>query len=270
MNLLIANQTAYAYTGGVAAVATDADSARPAVVFIHGAGQDHSGWTLQSRWFAHHGFRVLVPDLPGHGRSAGTPLASIEEAADWIVALLDAANIQRAALVGHSMGSLIALDVAARAAPSRVSHLALLGCSVPMPVADGLLAAARDDEATAWQMINDWSHSPRGLLGGNTVPGVWLLGSNRQLMARQRPGVLLAGLDACRRYAPDAAALAQIDAAIHIVAGSADRMTPLRATLALQSLLPTAGLSTIAGAGHSLMAEAPDAVLDSLRGFLLP
>jgi pimeloyl-ACP methyl ester carboxylesterase len=276
MEILVSGHTAYCYTGGKTFAAADQ---RPVVVFIHGAGQDHSCWNLQSRWFAHHGFRVLAPDLPGHGRSAGAPPASVEAAADWIVALLDAAGVDRAALAGHSLGALIATDVAARAAPARVSRLALLGCSLPMPVSDGLIAAARDDEPAAWGMINDWSHSPHGQIGGNTVPGVWMMGANRQLMARQKPGTLLAGLDACRRYLPqngsdaDAAALAarvsSIVAPVQLIAGNADRMTPLRAARELGARLPAAKLAAIAGAGHSLMAEQPDAVLDALRGFLV-
>ena len=106
---------AYAYTGGKAF-----DAALPCVVFVHGALNDHSVWTLLARWFAHHGHGVLAVDLPGHGRSGGAPLASVEALADWLLALLDAAGVRRAAFVGHSMGSLIALEAAARA-PQRVT-----------------------------------------------------------------------------------------------------------------------------------------------------
>src|SRR3954462_8286036 len=86
------------------------DPLQPSIVLLHGAGFDHSAWALQSRWFAHHGFGVLAPDLPGHGRSTGAPLASIAAMADWTAALLDAAGAGKARLVGHSMGSLIALE----------------------------------------------------------------------------------------------------------------------------------------------------------------
>ncbi|MBK5913570.1 alpha/beta fold hydrolase [Rhodocyclus purpureus] len=269
MELVVGAERAYCYTGGKPFPLPAAASPLPVVVFIHGAGQDHSCWTLQSRWFAHHGFAVLAPDLPGHGRSGGPPPQSVEAAADWIVALLDAAGVARATLVGHSMGSLIALEVAARAAPARVTRLALLGSSLPMPVSDGLIAAARDDEATAWQLINDWSHSPRAHLGGNAQPGVWMMGVNRQLMARQRRGVLLAGLDACRRYRPEPERFAAIECPLRVIAGSADKMTPARAARELAARWPQAQLTTIAGAGHSLMAEQPDAVLDTLRAFVV-
>src|ERR1700724_2509761 len=50
------------------------DTSQPTIVLLHGAGFDHTIWALHSRWFAHHGFGVLAPDLPGHGRSSGTAL----------------------------------------------------------------------------------------------------------------------------------------------------------------------------------------------------
>jgi len=266
MELEVQGQPAYAYTGGKS-FANAYRGDEPVVVFIHGAQQDHSCWTLQSRWFAHHGQRVLAPDLPGHGRSAGDPLPSIEALADWIVALLDAAGVARARLVGHSMGSLIALAVASRH-PQRVEQLALIGCAVPMPVSDVLLDAAQHDEARAARLINDWSHSPRGLIGGNTVPGLWLLGMNQQLMARQKAGVFHADLNACNQYAPSPESLRAIASPVLIVAGGSDRMTPPKAARQLAEQLGNVRQVTLDGAGHALMAEQPGAVLDALRDFM--
>ena len=121
MRLTVHGQEAYAYTGG-----KPFNPALPCVVFIHGAVNDHSVWTLLARWFAHHGRSVLAVDLPGHKRSAGPALKTVEAMADWLLALLDAAGVQRAALAGHSMGSLVVLEAAAKA-PDRVTHLAMLG-----------------------------------------------------------------------------------------------------------------------------------------------
>jgi pimeloyl-ACP methyl ester carboxylesterase len=104
MQLTIDGKDTFVATGG-----REFDKSQPVVVLLHGAGFDHSTWALHSRWFAHHGFGVLAPDLPGHGRSSGAPLSTIAEMADWTAALLDAAGAAKAKLVGHSMGSLIAL-----------------------------------------------------------------------------------------------------------------------------------------------------------------
>lgn len=261
---LVSGFRTYVYTGG-----KRLDCALPAVVFLHGAQQDHSCWTLQSRWFAYHGYAVLAPDLPGHGRSGGTPLASVEAIADWTIGLLDACGIGQAILVGHSMGSLAALDAAARHA-ERVSALVLIGTSVPMAVSEALLAAAAEDESRAMAMINGWSHSPRGLIGGNAVPGLWMPGVNQRLMERQSPGVIGNDLAACHGYAGGTAAAAAVSARrcpTLIVAGTRDLMTPARNTLRLTEMLPRAKRVNLTGAGHAMMAEQPDALLDALIEF---
>ncbi|CAG0963059.1 Tropinesterase [Rhodocyclaceae bacterium] len=265
MELNLSGHPCYVYTGG-----KTPDPALPAVLFIHGAQQDHSCWGLQSRWFAHHGHAVLAPDLPGHGRSAGEALASVEAIADWIAALVAAAGFARATLVGHSMGSLVALETAARH-PGQVAGIVLIGSSVPMPVSDALLGAARHDEPKAMGMINTWSHSQRGLMGGNTAPGMWMYGMNLRLMERQDPGTLHNDLAACHNYAHGEAAAAAVAAACCpalIVAGSRDLMTPARNTRALAEMLPHARVVHLPAAGHAMMAEQPDALLDALIGFI--
>src|SRR5271154_5225796 len=140
MQLSVNGVDTFVATGG-----RDFDAREPAVVLIHGAGFDHSAWALHSRWFAHHGYSVLAPDLPGHGRSSGKPLPTIADMADWTAALLDAAGASKARLVGHSMGSLIALETAARH-PDGVSGLSLIGTAATMTVGADLLRAAEDNE----------------------------------------------------------------------------------------------------------------------------
>ena len=116
----------YAYTGS-----RPLDAGKPAIVFVHGAANDHSVWALQSRYFAHHGFSVLAVDLPGHGRSGGAALTTIEAIGEWIPQVLDATGVTQAAVVGHSLGSLATLACAARHS-DRVTKVALLGPAVPM------------------------------------------------------------------------------------------------------------------------------------------
>ncbi|MFA6314458.1 MAG: alpha/beta hydrolase [Sterolibacterium sp.] len=267
MELRVNGYSSYAYTGGKS-LKPALDANLPAVIFIHGAELDHSCWGLQSRWFAHHGFATLAVDLPGHGRSAGAPLVSIEAMAGWVIALLDAAGIARAALVGHSMGSLTALEAAA-GFPERVSRIALLGNATPMPVSKSLLDAARDDTSRAEAMINVWSHSPHGHIGGNTAPGMWMYGASRRLMARAERGLLLNDLSACNNYAQGLERAAQVRCPALLLSGSHDQMTSLKAARNLAKALPDARLQVLAGAGHAMMAEQPDAVLDALRAFMV-
>ena len=152
MQIQLKDHALYAYTGG-----KDFDPAKPTVVFIHGVLNDHSVWILQSRYLAHHGWNVLAIDLPGHCRSGGEPPASVEDASTTVLALLDAMGVRQAALVGHSFGSLIALETAARA-PDRVSHLVLVGTAFPMRVSPALLEASVSAPMKAIDMVNTFSH----------------------------------------------------------------------------------------------------------------
>jgi pimeloyl-ACP methyl ester carboxylesterase len=261
MQLDVQGRSAYVYTAG-----HTIDPALPAIVFIHGGEQDHSTWALQSRYFAYHCRNVLVPDLPGHGRSQGPALGSIAALADWVTCLLDATGIDKTGIAGHSMGSLIALEFTARQ-PSRITRLALLGIAAPMPVAAPLLDAARMNDHAALDMINVWSHSNRAQLGGNTAPGMWMLGMNMRLMERQARDVLYTDFNACNDYAHGADAATHVKCPVLIIAGNRDQMTPLRAMQELMQHMPHAQTVALESAGHALMAEQPDAVLDTLIRF---
>ncbi len=262
MQLTVNDQTVYAYTGG-----RPFDTALPTVVFLHGAEHDHCVWILQSRYLAHHGFGVLAFDLPGHGRSGGDPLPSVEALADWVKAALDAAGVAKAALVGHSMGSLIAIECAARY-PDQVSKIVLIGTAFPMKVSDELLTATRDDEPAAQDMVNIWSHSAYAHYPSNPGPGFWVIGENLRLMQRQKPGVMHVDFAACNAYQNGAVASAQVRCPALLILGKRDIMTPPRAAKEIVQALPDKRIVEIAGSGHALMAEKPDEVLDALKAFV--
>lgn len=264
MKPVVQGQEAFCYTGGKAF-----DATRPAMVFIHGAQNDHSVWGLQSRYFAHHGFAVLAPDLPGHGRSGGPALKSVEALRDWILALLDAAGVQQAMLVGHSMGALVALDAAGHA-PQRVSRLAMLGVGFPMKVSPVLLDAARDEPQRAITMVNIWSHSTLAPKPSAPGPGFWVQGMSERLMQRVAAGseeaVFHVDLNACNSYAGGEAAAEKVKCPALFVLGAQDSMTPVKSAGKLRGLLPAAEVR-ILDSGHQMMAEAPDEVLEALRTF---
>ena len=262
MYLNVGGHRTYAYTAG-----RPLDAGKPAVVFVHGAANDHSVWALQSRYFAYHGWNALAIDLPGHGKSEGAALTTVERLADWLVQCLDAAGIEKAALVGHSMGSLIVLRTAA-AHPPRVARLALVGTAVPMPVSEPLLATSKANDHVAYEMINVFAHSSGAQIGGNRVPGLWMLGSNMRLMERSGPGVLHADFTACNSYAAGLEDAAKVACPTLLVLGKRDLMTPLKAAKDIASKLKDAQSVVLEGAGHALMAEKPDAVLDALIDFL--
>ena len=262
MRVSVRGEEIYVYTGARAL-----DRSLPSVLFVHGAANDHSVWALQSRYFAHHGRNVLAVDLPGHGRSSGSPLSSIEAIAAWIPALLDAVDVRKATIVGHSMGALVTLE-AASACTERVTRIALLGPSVPMPVAETLLEAARADDHLAYELVVSWSHSVGKQLGGNPFPGMWMTGGAMRLMERSAPGALHTDLVACNQYVGGLAAAARVRCPVLLMVGLQDRMAPPKAAQALIDTLHDNRVVTLPGCGHAMMAEEPDRVLDALRAFV--
>ena len=261
MRFIVQGYPAYAYTGG-----RPFDPSLPTALFVHGAAFDHSVWQWQSRYFAHHGFNVLAVDLPAHGRSPGRARATIDAMADWVAAFIDAAGLERAALVGHSMGSLVALQCAL-AHPARVAKLALVGTSLPMPVGEAFLAAAHDDDAAALDMEAVWGHARNAMLATSAVPGLNLVGASRQLNGRARAGLLHADLAACHGWQAPQEKLAALAMPILVVAGKRDQMTPFKAGQAAAAVLPGARFAAL-DAGHAMMSEAPRDLLRVLRDFL--
>ncbi len=241
----------------------DLSPERETVVFIHGAGQNHTIWVLPTRYFARKEVNVLSVDLPGHGKSVGPCLTSIEEMADWIVGLMQAVNIQRAAMVGHSMGSLVALATAARY-PDRTRCLAMVGTSVPMPVSDALLSTSEASDHLAVDMLTYWGHSASAHLGGNPTPGMWTLGCAMRLLEQADEGVLNADLRACNEYHAGLEHAAAVKCPTMLILGQHDMMTPVRATRELTGALRSAETVIFPGSGHALLAERPDPVLDAL------
>jgi pimeloyl-ACP methyl ester carboxylesterase len=247
------NRTAFAYTA-----AHVTEPGRPTVVFVHGAGLDHSWFGLQSRYFGYHGWNVLAVDLPGHGRSAGPPIPTIAGMADWIFKLVTA---PRFSIVGHSMGALVALECAARH-PEKVDRIALIGVAYPMKVGAAFLDAARRDHHDAFDMETIWGHAPRVPLGGNPNPGMWMYGDTLARLRRLAPGVLYNDLKACNDYELKG----EVKCPALFILGRRDVMTPPKLAAELQKRLSSESM-VIEPSGHSLMAEAPDATLDALIRF---
>ena len=270
MELTVNGATTYAYTGG-----KPFDAARPTVVMIHGVLNDHSVWALQSRYLANHGFNVLAVDLPGHCRSGGEAPASVEAAADFVGALLDAAGVQQAALVGHSWGSLIAMEAAARF-PDRISHLVLVGTAYPMKVSPALIQASLEEPEKALRMVNVFSRNTLAAPPSALGPGTWVFGAGMALgrrVLRSNPAVNVfhRGFVACDSYAGGEAAMKNGRCPVLFVLGTADQMTPPKAAQGLIEAARAAGRTVEVSrvpVGHHQMTEAPDATLFALRDFL--
>ncbi|MDA8752607.1 alpha/beta hydrolase [Halieaceae bacterium] len=262
MKLVVNGERTFCYTNA-REIVPDRDS----IIFVHGSGLDHTVWTLAARHFARHGNNVIAVDLPGHGRSTGEPLDAIEAMADWLVALMDALGVGTAAVVGHSLGSLVAMDCAARH-PTRVRALAMVGTTVPMPVSDAILNAAEANDHAAFDMLTQWGYSKRHQYGGNRNSGIWMIGSTLRLFERSRPGVLFSDMTACNNYRAGIERAAKVSCPVLLVLGSEDRLTPVRSTQPLREAFVEPKVEILPGAGHTIMVEEPNALLDALHRVL--
>lgn len=265
MEFSVAGKKAFAATGG-----KDFSAEKPVIMFVHGAGFDHTVWKLQTRYFAWHGYSVLAIDLPGHGRSEGPVLADIGAMAGWLIAAADALNIAQINLAGHSMGALVGLETG-RVYADRVARLSLLGCSYPMPVSNALLDPAKNGAHLAMDLINSWGYGRAAQAGGHRMPGLWMMRGGLRVLEQSGAPVLFTDLSACNQYTQADDFADALTMPIQFILGGSDMMTPARAGQKMASALRESGrdvtVDLLPGIGHIMMEEAPDATLDALRRF---
>ena len=256
----------YAYTGG-----KSFDSTKPTLIFIHGVLNDHSVWILQSRYLAHHGYNVLAVDLPGHARSDGDPPSSVQEAAHFIEALLNAADIQQAGLIGHSWGSLIALEAAARL-KNRITHLILVGTAFPMKVSPALIEASLNAPMKALEMVNVFSRATLAAPPSALGPGTWVYGASmalgrRVLASNTKVNLFHRGFVACDSYTNGLEAMKLVSCPVLFVLGKYDQMTPPNAAKSLINEAKNFKVA-IVPTGHHQMTELADITLEEIKKFL--
>lgn len=251
--------------------------ADPGVVMVHGSGMNRTAWQLQTRFLAHHGYRVAALDLPGHGGSDGPPLAGIEAMGDWTAEMVGALGFGSAHLVGHSMGTYVALE-AARHHPAAVRSLVLLGTAAAMPVHPDLLDSATNDISHAGGLMTSWGYSSRAHVGRHASPGFWMLGGSRALIEASPDGALGADMAACQNYTGAVDAAATVTCPVSVILGGDDKMTPLRSAQKLLAAfdppanetgpavdvptlnVPKLNVTVLDGVGHMIQFEDPDRV----------
>jgi pimeloyl-ACP methyl ester carboxylesterase len=258
MNFQINGNTVYANHAGI-----EYKAEQETIIFIHGAGMDHTIWVLFSRFFARNGYNVLAIDLPGHGKSGGEALTSIEQMAMWLDSFMKFANIHSATLIGHSMGSLIAIEAASQL-PDKVRKIILFGTACPMVVGEPLLSAAQKNQHAAIDMIMLFGHSFSSQIGGNPMAGVSIVNSSMRLLERALDDTLYIDLNACNEYKHGLQAASNINAPAILVLGDQDKMTPASASLPLIDALPDSSVTTLRDCGHMMLSEKPEQVHQAL------
>lgn len=227
------------------------------VVLIHGAGGDHLHWPVQIRRLSGH--RVYALDLPGHGKSNGHGLQKIADYGERVLGWMNAVQLSRAVVVGHSMGGAIALWLGVHH-PDRLYGLGLVGTGARLPVNQVLIEETAHESTfnQAVKRITDWSFSPA------TDRKVIELAHQR--LKEVRPGVLHGDFLACSRFD-----LTQETASINlpavILCGKDDRMTPPEYSESLARKIKNSRLEIVPEAGHMVMIEQPARTAEIIRRF---
>ena len=230
----------------------------PPLILIHGAGGTNLHYPPELRRL--NGFQVAALDLPGHGKSEGLGKQTINDYMKSIQDFMDAINLPAAVIIGHSMGSAIALQLALNA-PDRVLALVLLGSGSRLRVAPSILDSTSTEEtfSLAVKTIIEWSFGP------DTPPRLKELATER--MQETRPTVLHGDFVACNEF--DAGdPLAEIEKPTLILCGTEDKMTPPKYSKYLHEHLPNSELLLVDGAGHMVMLEKPHEVAEAIEHFI--
>jgi len=231
---------------------------RPPLILLHGAGGTHLSWAPQIRRMA--GEKVYAPDLPGHGKSEGAGRQSINEYADDVLAFMKELKIDAAVIVGHSMGSAVALTLALNY-PKQVLGLGLIGSGSKLRVSQTLLDTVGNSNTfeSAVDMVNENCFSaatPQNLLE-----------LSRRYMLEIRPPVLSGDFLACNEF-DVTSQLENIHVPTLILCGAEDRMMPVKFSELLQTGIVNSQLHVLENAGHMVILEQPGAVADLLKKFV--
>ena len=235
----------------------------PGIILVHGSGMDRTTFQMQSRWFAHHGYRVAAIDLPGHGLSGGEPIENIPEMGEWLAGLIHELDMAPAHIVGFSLGTFVALEAAAQD-PACAASLVLIGTAAAMPVHPELLTASAEDIPRASRLMTSWALGSRAHRGGHRSPGTWLVGSSSALIDRSPEGTLAADMAACAAYEGAVDAAASLTIPVTFVLGTEDKMTPMKAAVSLIDAVETKTVVRMDGIGHMMPIEDPVGARDAI------
>ena len=243
-------------TGGM-----DFDKKKPSILLMHGSGLTHIVWSLHEQFYATQGYNVLSVDLPGHGNSEGPSLKSIEEISDWIKSLMNALDINKLIIIGHSQGSLVAIDFAARY-PNLINGLVLVAGSYKMPVNQDLIDYAEEGDEKAVLLMMKWGYEgSKAFIGGNPVKKI--INSSREIRE-----VLAVDLNACNNYKGGKESLGKINCSTLCIFGDLDKMVPLEVGNKMSSMIKNAEKKVINNCGHMIIFEKAFEMRKTVKEFL--
>ncbi len=227
------------------------------VVFVHGAGDSHLSWNGQLAALADVA-RTYALDLPGHGRSTGAGRRSIYDYAVAVCEFMDKLGLERAVVVGVSMGGAIAQTIGLEF-PDRVLGLGLLGTGARLRVAPAFLEGLRNNFTETAHILVEYYYDA----GASEE----MKQRSEQQLLHSGPRVVYDDYVACDGFSV-ITRIGQVRAPTLILCGSADRMTPVKYSQYLAAQIPNAELKIIVGAGHMVMIQASEEVNRALHEWI--
>ncbi|MCY4464500.1 MAG: alpha/beta fold hydrolase [Chloroflexi bacterium] len=228
----------------------------PAAILIHGAGGSHLSFPDELR--RHTSWNAIVPDLPGHGKSAGTGRSQITDYALDVLALMDALEIKSALLAGHSMGGAIAQWLALEHR-NRTQGLVLICTGARLPVNPALIDAIVAQPAETTKRLLRWMWSP-------DAP-TEMVAASAAILQATAPSVIQRDFTACAQF-DIRARLRDIHAPTLVIAGEADKMTPPALSEEIVAKIANAKLVRLARGSHMAHLEEPSATATAIRDWL--
>ena len=255
------------YDVGDTSLSVDVRGDGPALLFIHGFPLDRTIWKHQVA--ALSGWRRIAPDLRGLGSSDASGNYSMATYADDLIRLLDRLRVGKVVVAGHSMGGYITFELMRRYR-ERIAGLILCSTKASPDAAEGSrgrdetirVAETRGAEAVAERMIP----VVLGRTTQQTQPQV--VQQVREMIAKASVAGIVGALTAMKERPDSTPVLPTIDVRTLVVVGDEDMLMPAAESRAMASKIPSAAITTIAGAGHIPPLEAPTAVTRVIAEFL--
>ena len=232
------------------------------IVFLHGSGLSHIVWSLTEQFFSNKSFNVLSIDLPGHGRSDGPCLESIEKIADWLEEVFNNLKLKDLILVGHSQGCLEILEYIYRY-KDKIEKAVFVGGSNKMPVHPDLIKLAQNGDSDAVKLMMKWGYEgSKKFIGGNPVEKI--IQSPRDISE-----ILAIDLNACNNYTNGQDASKTINCPTMFILGEKDKMVDLEHAKKFANSVKDSCTHVIHGSGHMIMIEKAFEMREKILEFLI-
>ena len=230
----------------------------PTLLCVHGSGGSHAHWP--EKLLTRKDICVVALDLPGHGKSQGEGLNTVEGYAGVLSEFVKSVGLDRSTLVGHSLGGAIAQALALRG-PAWLEGIILVGTGARLRVAPSILDALQASVAHAADLVSAWAFGP------SAPPD--LVNAFRTELLQTPAAVTLGDFQACNNF-DIMPFIGDIHIRALVISGSKDRLTPPKYGGFLANHIPGTKHVVIPDAGHMMALEYPEVFTKLVVSFVAP